>query len=342
MTSPDLSAASLDAPIGAARFLEPDPLEAWRTVLVCPLDKRPLGAFPGDGRCDQCGFAPGQWRCGGRLVPDWRAADRAQTLQLEVRLPVRPLEPREVASRYFIAERAHFPHLSRAEIGRRYGTKLNKGLQYYCHEALARFGPDAPVLDLGCGSGGNRAYLRDLGFRRILTVDWESTGADLLVDAHRLPFADGAFQVVLSTAVFEHLYHPFLGMKEVSRVLGREGYFLGGASFWEAWHAHSHFHFTPDGWHCLLTQAGLSLEDLWAGWGVVPAAMGHVFGAPLPRPVRSGLRRAGFALQSGVEGAVRLLRGRTGVYRFRLLASGSYQVCARKPASAGTSAAVPT
>ncbi len=81
------------------------------------------------------------------------------------------------------------------------------------------FGPDSPILDLGCGNGGTRRYLQSLGFKNVLAVDWSSSGAEVLVDAHRLPFSSNSFKMVISTAIFEHLYNPFLAISEVGRVL---------------------------------------------------------------------------------------------------------------------------
>jgi len=157
----------------------------------------------------------------------------------------------------------------------------------------------------------------------VLTVDWLAEGADMLVDAHRLPFADHQFQVVISTAVFEHLYNPFIAMTEIGRVLKAGGYFLGGASFWESWHGSSYFHLTPDGWNALLQHAGMQMEDLWPGWGVIPALIHHVL-------IPGHFRRLGYRLQAMLEWVYRLIMGESGVRRLQLRASGSYQVLARK------------
>jgi SAM-dependent methyltransferase len=196
-------------------------------------------------------------------------------------------------------------------------------MQFYCQQVLREHGPEAPILDLGCGSGGNKRYLQALGFKRVVSVDWSASGAELLVDAHRLPFAGDTFQLVLATAVFEHLYHPFVAMIEIGRVLRKGGSFVGSASFWEAWHGNSYFHLTPDGWNALCTQARLELRDLWAGWGVIPALFSHVL-------VPGRLRSIGYALQNVVDRLYRWIGGETALRRFHLRASGSYQVHAVK------------
>lgn len=299
----------------------PPDLTAWAGMLACPLDHSPLAS---DGwRCPACGFMPALAEAGGRRVLDFRARETPQTVELAVRIPTAPLSRADLLASMGRAAAAQFPHYSRRDIRRRYGTKLDKAMQYYCQRVLRDCGPDAPVLDLGCGNGGTTRYLRELGFRRVLALDWSAAGAAALADAHRLPLADATFRLVVATAVFEHLYQPFLAAQEIARVLLPGGWFVGGASFWEAWHGSSFFHLTPDGWHALCLHAGLTIEDFWPGWGILPAAFSHVL-------TPGYLRGLGYALQAGLEGVYRLALGEQGVRKLRLRASGSYQVCARR------------
>ncbi len=300
-------------------------MSTWQQIIQCPIDRQPVHVGP-DGvyRCAACGFSAPLVQIGGRTIPDFRAENTPQTVSLTFHLPTRPLDRAQVAREYFRAPQADFPHLSLAELGAKFGTKLDKGIQFYAQQVLRESGPDAPILDLGCGKGGNRRYLESLGFRRVVTVDWWADGADVLADAHRLPFPDHAFRMVISTAVFEHLYNPFLAMHEVSRVLDDRGCFMGGASFWEAWHASSAFHLSPDGWNALLAQNNLTLRDLWIGWGIIPAALSHVL-------TPGHLRRFGYWAQRMVEGGYRLLRGEEAVRKLQLRASGSYIIYATRP-----------
>lgn len=297
-------------------------MEGW-DLLVCPIDRQPLERQDNSWYCATCGFTSTLTDVEGRSVPDFRAQSIGQTVGLSFQIPVQPLNRYEVMEQHFRAIEADFSHFSKREIRQKFGTKLDKGIQFYCQQVLRDFGPEVWILDLGCGSGGNRRYLQATGFKNIVTVDWLAHGADILVDAHRLPLKSDTFHLVMATAVFEHLYHPFLAMSEISRVLISGGYFLGGASFWEAWHGSSYFHLTPDGWNVLLLQNNMTLRDLWPGWGVIPAALSHVF-------TPGYLRGAGYALQSAIEAVYRLVMGKAGVRKLQLRASGSYQVCARK------------
>ncbi len=301
--------------------------ENWRDFLVCPIDHAPLDK---DGEaqwtCQTCGFGTTLVAVDGQSRPDFRALDRPQTVTMTFQLPGVPLDRNQTAQTGFYAIQQTFDHYSRNAIRKQFGTKLDKGVQYYCQQLLQTCGPEAPILDLGCGNGGNRRYLQTLGFKNVVTVDWIARGADFLVDAHRLPFASETFQMVLSTAVFEHLYNPFIAISEVGRILKQGGLFVGGASFWEAWHGSSYFHLTPDGWNTLCRHAHLKLEDLWPGWGIVPAALTHVI-------TPGHLRGLGYVLQSVIESGYRLLLGRAGLRRLQLRASGAYQICARKQSS---------
>ncbi len=283
-------------------------LQPWESILVCPIDRTQLSINEGQWFCRKCGFRSSTDEIEGRFVPDFRALDSPQTVQAFFDIPVSPLIRKEAVTDYFKAVDQNFEHQSRRQIRKKFGTKLSKGIQFYCQKLLMDFGPDSPILDLGCGNGGNRRYLRSLGFRNILAVDWSSRGAEVLVDAHRLPFSSNSFQMVISTAVFEHLYNPFLAISEVGRILRPGGHFLAGASFWESWHGSSFFHLTPDGWKTLCDHAGLNLEDLWSGWGVIPAVFIHAFPMPLGK-FTEPLRDIGYGLQSFGESLICTLTG---------------------------------
>ncbi len=298
----------------------------WTDFLVCPLDRTPLVEENEGWRCPACGFTSAATVVNGVARPDFRALGVDQDVAYTFRIPVAPLEREAVARDYFRAANQDFPHYRRAEVRRQFGTKLDKGIQYYCQQLWRERGAAARILDLGCGQGGNRRYLRSLGFEHVITTDWIAPGADMLVDAHRLPFADATFDLVISTAVFEHLYNPYLAMHEIARVSQPDGYFLGSASFWEAWHGSSYFHLTPDGWHALLSANDMQLVDLWPGWGIIPAALTHVL-------TPGYLRGVGYALQSAVEAVYRLALGERGVRRLHLRASGAYVVCGKKQIS---------
>lgn len=130
--------------------------------------------------------------------------------------------------------------------------------------AIGRYLPaTARVLDLGCGPKDQKAPFEHLGHRYV-GVDYSSAEADLLADAHALPFGDAAFDCVFSYAVLEHLHNPFVAIREVERVLVDGGVYVGTVSLGEPFHQ-SYFHHTAWGFLSLLsTSVRLRAVRLWA------------------------------------------------------------------------------
>jgi SAM-dependent methyltransferase len=110
------------------------------------------------------------------------------------------------------------------------------------YDVVARGAPIAgrDLLEVGCGRGGGAAYVaRALGPRRVVAVDLSPRAIALASgrfaqpnlsfqegDAERLPFPDGAFDVVLNVES-SHCYGRFdLFLREVRRVLRPGGHFV--------------------------------------------------------------------------------------------------------------------
>ena len=96
--------------------------------------------------------------------------------------------------------------------------------------------PGARLLDVGCGLGGKTAWYAEAGAAPVVGVDLElgnvrqsarfaaargqAARVHLAVaDAMRLPFADGAFDVVTANDSMEHFADPAAALRELSRVL---------------------------------------------------------------------------------------------------------------------------
>lgn len=129
--------------------------------------------------------------------------------------------------------------------------------------------PGARLLDLGCGPRDQAAPTEHRGASYV-GIDYSSDQADLLADAHAIPFRDGTFDVVLSYAVLEHLYHPFLALQEVARVLRPGGVYVGTVSQGEPFHD-SFFHHTAWGLLTVLRPAGLHALRLWSSYDTLYA-----------------------------------------------------------------------
>src|SRR5688500_2863175 len=94
---------------------------------------------------------------------------------------------------------------------------------------LARTSDPKPfALDIGCGE--NRQRFRDgltaLGYRP-LGFDIAGSAPDALADAHRLPLQDASIDLIVTSAVWEHLKHPHVAMSEVGRIAKPGGRFIG-------------------------------------------------------------------------------------------------------------------
>lgn len=130
--------------------------------------------------------------------------------------------------------------------------------------------PGGMMLDIGCGKlGAYAAVLKGTNLEYV-GLDYDGEGADLLGDAHALPFKDGTFEFALSIAVIEHLRHPLVAMSEVFRVLKPGGLFIGTVAFIEAFHMNSFYHHSHVGTYNSLATAGFEVCQIepnqeWSG-----------------------------------------------------------------------------
>lgn len=135
--------------------------------------------------------------------------------------------------------------------------------------ASAWLRPNMNLLDLGCGPRDQAVPAQHIGANYV-GIDYSSGAADLLADAHALPFREATFDAVLSYAVLEHLYDPFLAAREVTRVLRSGGIYFGGVSQGEPFHD-SYFHHTAFGVMKVMRDAGLRVVRLWSSYDTLHA-----------------------------------------------------------------------
>ncbi|BBB32367.1 conserved hypothetical protein [Thermotomaculum hydrothermale] len=112
--------------------------------------------------------------------------------------------------------------------------KIKHYLDYFHRDVekeIERFAKSIPegslVLDAGAGEGKYREYFSHC---RVIGVDncvgdssWDYSSLDVVGDLHLLPFKDNSFDFVICVVVFEHLKNPFKAMRELSRVLKKNG-----------------------------------------------------------------------------------------------------------------------
>ena len=130
-------------------------------------------------------------------------------------------------------------------------------------------GQDVRLLDLGCGRRDQKTPVESLGWKYV-GMDYFNANADLLADAHCIPFLDGSFSCVLSYTVLQHLYDPYLAVAEVHRVLEPGGVFCGTVSFNEPFQS-SYFNMSPWGVLTLLKASGFRVQRLWPTYDALTA-----------------------------------------------------------------------
>ena len=89
-------------------------------------------------------------------------------------------------------------------------------------EFLSKQESDGKTLNIG---GGSLEYSSYFGNTVVLDIA-QSTGPDILGDAHFLPLRDESFDIVVCTEVLEHLKEPQKAIDEMKRVVKKGGKLL--------------------------------------------------------------------------------------------------------------------
>lgn len=180
------------------------------------------------------------------------------------------------------------------------------------------------TLDLGGGNGILRSSLEDRGHRYInLDIRRFANGEPSLIgEAHRLPFKDGIFDIVISKDSFSYFRNPWVVVKEVNRVLRENGKFIILVAFMHPLAGNEFYRYTPLGLRHLLNDFDVSSLD-------APLWMFTVFGtAAIDALKRIGLGLLGRPVRRFCQGLDRLsTAGRVQPLSF----AAAYRVVARKP-----------
>jgi ubiquinone/menaquinone biosynthesis C-methylase UbiE len=161
------------------------------------------------------------------------------------------------------------------------------------------------VLDVGCGTG---ALLRQMNARlpnvlELIGVDpavemvrlarerAEGVEQFIQANAEQLPFADGHFDLVVSTSSFDHWVDQQRGVDEVARVLHPDGLFVL-ADLCAAWLSGSHEAGrarTPKAMTEVLRRAGFEVDRMETIYRAVGLPLVRAFTAKLTAPGPGGL-----------------------------------------------------
>jgi SAM-dependent methyltransferase len=122
-------------------------------------------------------------------------------------------------------------------------------------------------LDLGGNKGLLRKLVKERGYSYInLDVrQFSSEEPSLIGDAHRLPFKNGALDLVVSKDTLEHFLEPWVVVKEIHRVLKRGGRFIIWVPWMHPFHGDDFYRYSPIGLkHLLRDFQVISFESpLW-------------------------------------------------------------------------------
>jgi SAM-dependent methyltransferase len=121
--------------------------------------------------------------------------------------------------------------------------------------------PGGVIIEVGGSTGSYREPILKLGYR-FVTTDYDSPAADLLADAHTLPFKTASADAVLMQGVSQAFENPFIAFGECARVLRGGGLVLGTADCCAVF-ASSFYNITPWGLLSVLQASGLAPERLW-------------------------------------------------------------------------------
>jgi len=120
---------------------------------------------------------------------------------------------------------------------------------------------DSVMLDLGCGNSVHRDVCLRAGFEYV-GFDFDSPEAQILGDAHALPFRDNSFEFVLMMAVLMQIRYPFVAMKEVFRVMRSGGRFIGTVAFLQPIAEGNYYHHSYLGTLNSLDFAGFDVQNI--------------------------------------------------------------------------------
>lgn len=154
-----------------------------------------------------------------------------------------------------------------------------KALQKICPSFKGSF------LDVGCGKMPYKFYVMShSGIESYLGLDIDTalvyaqdTRPDMTWDGRTMPLADETFGSAMATEVLEHCFEPELLLKEVCRVLQKDGLFFLTVPF--LWPLHEvpfdAYRYTPWSLEQHLRVAGFSQVDIYplGGWHASMAQM---------------------------------------------------------------------
>lgn len=124
------------------------------------------------------------------------------------------------------------------------------------------------TLDLGAGSAKYREIIKQRTAEYITFDMVPGEKTDIIGDALDMPFDAESFDTVVSTQVLEHVEKPWLMVKEIHRILKKNGICILTAPFIGAYHPdpHDYFRYTTEGMKSLFENENFEIIEC-SGFG---------------------------------------------------------------------------
>jgi SAM-dependent methyltransferase len=145
------------------------------------------------------------------------------------------------------------------------------------------------ILEIGCGTGDYLALLRDIGGWDVMGVEMSPYAAECARREHGLnvitgtifdgKFTDESFDVIIMKHVFEHVHNPSETLKEINRLLNKNGKFIFIVpnintieikifdKYWHGWDVPRHLYdFSPETITKLLDKNGFVIHSISYSW----------------------------------------------------------------------------
>lgn len=119
------------------------------------------------------------------------------------------------------------------------------------------------TLDLGAGSAKYRNIIKKKASEYTTFDVVPGENIDVVGDVLDLPFENESFNTVVSTQVLEHVEKPWIMIKEVRRILEKDGICILTAPFLIPYHAdpHDYFRYTTEGMKSLFKNEGFEILE---------------------------------------------------------------------------------
>jgi len=147
-----------------------------------------------------------------------------------------------------------------------YSHWLVHKLNYKCFLKYSKYMKGA-LVDLGCGKCENENFLPYI--KKYIGIDWQNSlhnpKADVFSNLNeKIDLEDECVDTAFASSVMEHLSEPVVFVKEVNRVLKKDGYFIIQVPFqwWIHEAPYDFYRYTPYGLRHILEKNGFEVVDI--------------------------------------------------------------------------------